>query len=238
MHLELEFYSNPMRKPHSLSLNPPKQPRSRRTLERIVNAALELLEQEGPDGVTVQAVVARAGSSVGSFYARFGGKDDLLHYLAERVWDEALDRWEGAVESRSWSDMNLAEIVEGSVGLLIDVRRSRVGHLRELDYMAGGGDAFERFRRRLVESLEALLLERRAGMDHENPELAVRLGLSAVLGVIEVGLEAPKGAQADRAGRPTRDVLVHECTELLLRYLTAGPTERGSEPVEFFDVWG
>lgn len=222
----------------SSSLNPPKQPRSQRTLERIVAAALELLEQEGPDGVTVQAVVSRADSSVGSFYARFGGKDDLLHYLAERVWDEALERWAAAVEARSWSDMSLAEIVEGAVGLLIDVRRSRVGHLRELDYMAGGGDAYERFRRELVGSLEKLLLERQGEMEHANPELAVRLGLSAVLGVIDVGPDAPgTGRSADGAGLG-RDLLLHECTELLLRYLTAGSTTRGSEPVEFFDVWG
>ena len=65
---------------------PPKQTRSRRTLERIVQASLDILEREGPDGLTVQAIVERAGSSVGSFYARFGGKDDLLEYVGDRVW--------------------------------------------------------------------------------------------------------------------------------------------------------
>jgi AcrR family transcriptional regulator len=219
----------------SPSLNPPKQPRSRRTLERIVRAALDLLAEGGPEAVTVHAVVSRADSSVGSFYARFGGKDDLLHYLAERVWDEALERWHAAVETRSWSDMTLAEIAEGSVGLLIDVRRSRVGHLRELDYMAGGGDAYERFRGELVGSLETLLLEHSSHMDHPEPQLAVRLGLHAVLGAIEVGLERP----GDAEGRPLeREIVLHECTELLLRYLVGGSADRSSEPVEFFDVWG
>ncbi|MGD8873215.1 MAG: helix-turn-helix domain-containing protein, partial [Gemmatimonadota bacterium] len=138
-----------------------------------MTAALELLERDGPDGVTVQGVVQRADSSVGSFYARFGGKDDLLHYLAERVWDEALERWNAALEARAWSEMTLAEITEGAVGLLIDVRRSRVGYLQELDRMVGGGDAYERFRRRLVESLEGLLLERADEMAHPQPELGV-----------------------------------------------------------------
>ena len=223
----------------STALKPPKQPRSRRTLERIVSAALELLESEGPDGVTVLAVVARAKSSVGSFYARFGGKDDLLEYLGERVWDEALSRWNDAIDARAWSGMNLAEITAGSVGLLIDVRRSRVGHLRDLDRMSGGGDAYERFRRHLVESLEALLLERRAEMEHEKPELAVRLGLSAVLGVIDAGLETPDevdGGEGEVGA--SRKQLVHECTELLLRYLAGGTRGRGKGPVEFFDVWG
>jgi AcrR family transcriptional regulator len=192
----------------------------------MVQAALDILEEEGPDGLTVHGVVDRADSSVGSFYARFGGKDDLLEYLASRVWDEALERWNAAVEARSWSDMDLAEITEGAVGLLVDVRRTRVGYLRDLDRLSGGGDAYERFRRHLLASLETLLLERRSEMQHPNPQLAVRLGLGAVLGVIDTG---PDGVG--------RDVLIPECTQLLLAYLSS-ETELGGEPVEFFDVWG
>jgi AcrR family transcriptional regulator len=219
----------------STALKPPKQPRSRRTLERIVSAALDLLEAEGPTGVTVQAVVARARSSVGSFYARFRGKDDLLEYLSERVWDDALTRWNEAVESHAWSDMTLAQIVEGSVGLLFDVRRSRVDHLRQLDRMAGGGDAYERFRRLLLESLEELLMGRQGEMRHAEPQLAVRLGLSAVLGVLDAGLDARPNPESEPVDR---DRLVSECTDLLLGYLVGSAPERGTEPVEFFDVWG
>jgi len=219
----------------SNALKPPKQPRSRRTLERLVSAALELLESEGPAGVTVQAVVARAKSSVGSFYARFRGKDDLLEYLSERVWDDALTRWNEAVDAHAWADMTLAQIIEGSAGLLFDVRRSRIGRLRHLDSMSGGGDAYERFRRLLVESLEALLLERQGEMKHPEPQLAVRLGLSAVLGVLDTGLDA----SAEPGAEPLeRERLVSECTDLLLAYLAGSAPDRGSEPVEFFDVWG
>ena len=74
------------------SHSPPKQSRSRKTLERIVNAALEILAAEGPAALTVQAVASRANSSVGSFYARFRGKDDLLNYLGTRVWEDVRAR--------------------------------------------------------------------------------------------------------------------------------------------------
>ncbi|NNF11908.1 MAG: TetR/AcrR family transcriptional regulator, partial [Gemmatimonadetes bacterium] len=50
--------------PHASSLNPPKQDRSRQTLERIVAASLELLATEGPAGLTVHKVVDKADSSV------------------------------------------------------------------------------------------------------------------------------------------------------------------------------
>ena len=73
--------------PQAKHLNPPQQSRSQRTLERIVAASLELLATQGPSGLTVQAVVDKADSSVGSFYARFKGKDDLFadesHFTAE-----------------------------------------------------------------------------------------------------------------------------------------------------------
>ena len=59
--------------PKPATINPPKQARSRRTLERIVEASLEILAAEGPDSLTVHRVVEKAGSSVGSFYARFEG---------------------------------------------------------------------------------------------------------------------------------------------------------------------
>jgi AcrR family transcriptional regulator len=217
--------------PHS-ALKAPKQPRSRRTLERIVKAALEILEEEGPSAVTVQAVVARARSSVGSFYARFGGKDDLLDYLGSRVWDEALERWQEAVAERAWSEMDLAQIAGGAVALLFDVRRSRADQLRSLDRLAGRSGAYEAFRTRLLGDLEALLLERRAEIVHANPELSVRLGLRAVLGVIDSGVDVG-GAEP-----VPKDALVAECRELLIGYLSGRPGGPGSGQVDFFDVWG
>ena len=219
------------------ALNPPKQPRSRRTLERIVRAALDILEEEGPSGVTVQAVVARAGSSVGSFYARFGGKDDLLEYLGSRVWDEALGRWSEAVAARSWAEMDLAELIAGAVGLLFDVRRSRVEQLRSLDRMAGGTGAYDSFRAHLLQDLESLLLERRAEFRHESPELAVRLGLRAVLGVLDGELEGELEVEPGDEADP-RDVLLRECRDLLLAYLVGGRSAGDPAQVDFFDVWG
>ena len=218
------------------SLNPPKQARSQRTLERLVQASLELLAEQGPEGVTVHAVVGRAGSSVGSFYARFEGKEDLLHYLADRVWEEALERWREAVASQAWSEMGLAEIAEGAVGLLLEVERLRADRLQDLDRMVQGGDAHARFRAEVVRSLETLLLERASAIDHVHPEIAVRLGLSAVLGIVDSGFTLPD--DGDAGPEETRELLLHECTELLLSYLTKGASGRGSEPVEFFDVWG
>ena len=214
----------------SLSLKAPKQPRSRKTLERIVNATQEILSAEGPGGVTVQAVVDRANSSVGSFYARFGGKDDLLEYLGEYVWRDALDRWNESIRSRAWEDMEFVEIAEGAVALLADIRRSRVTQLRALDHVSKRGSAYEAFVAQVLVSLEELLLVQRREMSHEQPEVAVRVGLNAVLGVMDGRIETVG------SGEVAREVLVKESTQLLVGYLT-GSAIGGGANVDFFDVW-
>lgn len=217
--------------PRPAQINAPKQNRSRRTLERIVEASLELLATEGPEGLTVHRVVDKAGSSVGSFYARFKGKDDLLDYLGERVWTEALERWEKALAARDWSEFSLEETAEGAVSLLIDAQRSRSAYLRALD-RAGGthGDAYEHFQTDLLVGLTELLVAKRNSIVREDPEQAVGIGLRAVLGVIH--------AEQRSADRLPREVLVRECSALLAGYL-GGEAGGGSDSgVEFFDVWG
>ena len=217
-------------------LNSPKQARSRRTLERIIQAALEILEVDGSSALTVQAVVERASSSVGSFYARFSGKEDLLDYLAERVWHQTLDRWNNALSSRDWSRIDLQHIAEGSIRLLVDAGKSRSVYMRALDRAKGrDGVAYHTFRSQVIGDVAEILLARRDEIAHPEPELAVRLGLLATAGMIEADRSADDGPLP-------REILVSEATNLLLRYLTvstsASAQVKASEEVDFFDIWG
>jgi AcrR family transcriptional regulator len=218
--------------PEPANINPPRQGRSRRTLERFVAASFEILATEGPSGLTVHRVVDMAGSSVGSFYARFDGKDDLLDYLGERVWTEALERWNRALESRDWATADLPGLVRGSVSLLVDAQRSRSVYLKALDQVSGRrANAYDLFRVQVLEGVAALLLGRVSEMTHPEPTLGVRIGLGAVMGV----LDAENRVARERLDR---EVLIDECTTLLAGYLAgsdAGQAEGAG--VEFFDVW-
>jgi AcrR family transcriptional regulator len=62
----------------------PQQARSVASTERMLDAAEWLLDQGGADAVTVEAVIRRAGTSVGSFYARFGDRRGLLAAMQDR----------------------------------------------------------------------------------------------------------------------------------------------------------
>ena len=218
----------------AVRINPPKQSRSRRTLERIVGAALEILDSEGPDGLTVQAIVERADSSVGSFYARFSGKEDLLEYLGERIWREAADRWDEALATQDWRGLDLPELIRGAVALLGRAGRSRTSYLKALDRTPGArDDAYLAFHTHVLRGIEALLLERGREMAHAEPEIAVPLGLRAALAV----LDAPDLPGAPPV-TPVRRVL--EAQTLLIAYLLgwSGDGGKASGQVDFFDIWG
>ena len=64
----------------SATLRPrgPGRPRDERADRAILDAALELLAEVGPTGLSVEEVAARAGVSKATIYRRFQTKDDLV----------------------------------------------------------------------------------------------------------------------------------------------------------------
>ncbi|HEX7821612.1 MAG TPA: helix-turn-helix domain-containing protein [Sphingobium sp.] len=58
---------------------------------RIVDAAYDLLEESGLEGLTIRAVLTRTGLSRRAFYERFAGKDDLVLAVFEHTIRMAAD---------------------------------------------------------------------------------------------------------------------------------------------------
>lgn len=61
---------------------PAKQDRSRKTRDALLAAGWKLLTKNPWDRLSVNDIVAAAGSSVGSFYSRFADKDSYFEALA------------------------------------------------------------------------------------------------------------------------------------------------------------
>ncbi len=74
----------------------PRQARSQRTLEKILDACDELMAEGSFEEMSMQAIAQRAGVAVGSLYNRFSGKDALVQHLIERLQGRQL----GFVERR------------------------------------------------------------------------------------------------------------------------------------------
>lgn len=67
------------------SANPTVGPRGQRTQQRILDAALRVLRDEGYYRCSVDRITARAGCSRVSFYQYFSGKEDVFYRLAAQV---------------------------------------------------------------------------------------------------------------------------------------------------------
>jgi AcrR family transcriptional regulator len=67
---------------------PAVQARSRLTQDRIFTAGTRLLEEGGPEALTVVSVAEAAGVSVGTVYRRFGDKERLLLAIHTRFADD------------------------------------------------------------------------------------------------------------------------------------------------------
>jgi AcrR family transcriptional regulator len=69
-------------------LRPTQQQRSRALVVRLMNEGLALLEEHDFDGLSVEALCARCGTTVGSFYARFESKDAFVDTLQRLVVED------------------------------------------------------------------------------------------------------------------------------------------------------
>lgn len=209
----------------NLPVRPPVQARSKRTLARILDASVTLLGERGWEGVTVQDIVSRAGTSVGSFYARFSGKEDLLAHVEASVWERARERWDEQLESGIDKDDLLGDRVRVVVQLLLGAQEDKpVQRLRLSGVDAGGRNDFERH---LRDTITTLMLERQLEIRTQDPPAAIWLGHAAVTGAIR---DRPEGWEDGP--------LAEELAGLWLWCLGAGGSaDRGAESPDFFQVW-
>jgi AcrR family transcriptional regulator len=89
---ELLVFDNSHLAPSAEPRKRPRQERSRRMVERILDAAARIFEERGYRATTTNDVAEAAHVSVGSLYQYFANKDALLVGLAERHLDEATPR--------------------------------------------------------------------------------------------------------------------------------------------------
>lgn len=184
-------------------VKPPRQARSQRTLERLLDATEELIAERGMPAVTVSEVVRRAGSSVGAFYARFPDKDALLATLHERSCAEALATTELALEPKRWKKDDLSTVVHEIVRFTQALCRERLGLLKAFIALAAADQSYAARRATLERNMGDVLfrfLESREGeILHPDLRVAADVSIRMILGTLEYGALVHCGG-GDEAG--------------------------------------
>jgi len=100
----------------------PTQARARRTVQRILDAARELLGRDGPAGFTTNHVAQEAGIAVGTLYGHFRSKEAIAEALVSELAEveaEAL-----TTELRARWDAPTHEVVEAVSRRLLQLFRA------------------------------------------------------------------------------------------------------------------
>ncbi len=204
-------------------VKPPRQARSQKTLERVLDAAEDVIKDRGVGGLTVSEVVRRAGSSVGAFYARFADKEALLSTLHERSCREALATAELALDPDRWAASDLESVVLELVSFTAAQCQERLGLVLAFITLAATDVSFAARRGELEEStahLMAELLARRSDeIAHRNPRLAASVAVRIVLHTLEYDalIHRPGAGQPSRADGE----LIAEISRAVLAFLGA-----------------
>ena len=93
----------------------PKQARSRKRFDKILDAAAELFVEIGYDSVTTDEIAARANTSVGSLYRFFPDKLAVFHALLDRYLNQLRD-----LSATLHTDETIQLPLETYIGQLVD----------------------------------------------------------------------------------------------------------------------
>ena len=209
----------------------PRQSRSAEGLERMLAAAEAVLAEKDFDAATLAEIAARAGYTIGAFYARFADKRALLTCLEERTYAALAELLATYIAPDAWATEPLPDLVRAMMAGAVAAYRRHRGALRALVVAARTDPALRarlnRANRATLDRFTAAVVARRADLAHPDPaagaEFAVLAAGSAMREVILFGDVWPlRGAMTDER-------LAEELSEMVLRYLGAREATRRGE---------
>jgi len=108
----------------------PRQARSRQTLERVLDAFVELLAKKPFEEITMAELARRSKIAVTSIYARFENKQALVLAAHERHREEMISAIDQLLDPAAWRGAPVEMIIPEVISRVIADRRSRLPLLR------------------------------------------------------------------------------------------------------------
>jgi AcrR family transcriptional regulator len=200
----------------------PRQERSRRRVEGLLDAAARLVVERGVEALTTRDIAEAAGAPVASLYQYFADKEDVLLALAQRDMDE-MDT-QVADDLAALEVLSVASLVRTTMGAYVAVYRRRPAFVEI--YLRGRTNlAVHRFGREHNASTAKMLLEYAVGSGLARPDIDLEIATLAV----EVGDRVFQLAyEHDDAGDQR---LVEEGITMMTAYLERYATPAGLKGV-------
>jgi AcrR family transcriptional regulator len=204
----------------------PLQERSRQRLERILDAAASVFADWGYEAATMEAIAARAETSIGSVYQFFPNKVAVFDAVAARYLERSRAlfdaMWEtGAMEGRPWH-----ELLDGFIDAFFAFHASDVGfravwHSLRLspEFVAAG----EKLNREFSKRAEGVLARDAPHLPPDKRKLVARMLVEVTSSMLVVSSRSdPK--LAGRIQEETK-VLLHRYVDGYEPRAAAGPAK-------------
>ncbi len=180
---------------------------------KFVEAAYELLDKEGLEGLTIRAVLSRTGLSRRAFYERFADKDDLVlavfeeslrsaakFYKAElKALPHPMDRLRMIITSIVLADKSLdgqdTELEGSRRGAALSREHLRLAESRAADLQAALAPLIELIAQQLADGMTAGLVRQ------TDPQRLATLVYNLVSTTVHSALLAEESAHSNRAQR-------------------------------------
>jgi len=174
-------------------LRPPRQTRSRKSQERVLDAFAAMLVEQPFEKITMADLARRARVAVTSIYARFDDKRALVLALHERHFADTMRHLEALLDPRRWEGADLETVVRGVVSRIVGHLLPRA-HLLRAALLVNDRDVEARvaeLMRQGSERLAALLRPRLRHLEPRERDRVVDFASRAVLAVVQQRLLFP-----------------------------------------------
>lgn len=180
-------------KPETNRRGAPHQKRSQKTVDLILSAAAELLEESGFENLSTNAICRRAGLTPPALYRYFPNKYAILKELGERL----MERQNRILISQDWSMKDLGTLQDQMTDMLaktIEVTRQTpagVWILRALHATPALSDVRLNSHRNVADFLTRQVIQQWPAVDPVRAKQSLRLGVELGYAVIEMVFDEP-----------------------------------------------
>lgn len=179
----------------------PKQTRSRQSFDRMLDTAIEIINEGGLAALTLAEVSRRSRVSIGSIYCRVDSKDALIREVQARALTEMDHEFAVLVNKVRRKGFGLRELVPTIVRELALYLKRHARQLNAFMQQAAVDPVIESVGRKSWQQngldFKLVLLERHAEFRHPNPEHAAAMCFTVVYGCLARYLGLGVGGNAD-----------------------------------------